>query len=49
MEEDKYIIKTNEISIDFYKHIKLVLDNYNEDYTLEGNVILIKNKKMNDL
>lgn len=49
LEEEAYVIKTGEIPVDFYKHMKLVLDNYNEDYVLEDNEILIKNKKMSDL
>ncbi len=47
--EDEFVIKTNEIPIDFYKNMKFVLENYGEDYIVKDNVILIKNKKMSDL
>ncbi|WP_374174571.1 hypothetical protein [Flavobacterium tructae] len=49
LEHEEYIVNTNKIPNDFYKKMELVLNNYNEDYIVKNNIILIKNKKMNDL
>lgn len=47
--ENESFVKSNNIPINFYKNMQIVLNHYNEEYKINNDTILIKNKKMGDL
>lgn len=49
IERDEFVIKIDTIPINFYKNMKFVLHNYDEDYIIKDSLILIRHKRMNDL